>query len=320
MFRIKSNSKKSIVVVILVVLTLAAFSTLLAPRVRADLSEAKVLSYSWYVAPASSSEATYTGDLITVGEVQNVGPNIIESVAVRGEAYNATGDLVAWSLASFQVSGLLPEQKAPFYLDFTPESSVTGDQSWVPSVTNVSISINTVRDTNSTPYSGLTTAASSYYVDSSGTFTVVGIIQNNGSETTGSIAVVTTFYDASGTVVALNFTNYLTGSLAPGATVSFMATPTDNTVALSSKITSYTSLVQSVPLNASPSPSPSASSSPSASASPTSSPTATPSVQPSESSEPQPTDSSWLIYAAVGAVAIVVVAVAVLVVLRKRRK
>lgn len=320
MLRIKGNSKKVMVVAVLAVLTLAAFSTLLAPRARAaDLSEARVLSYSWYVAPASTSEAEYTGDLITVGEVQNVGSNIIESVAVRGEAYNSTGDLVAWSLASFQLSGILPGQKAPFYMDFTPESSVTGDQSWVPDVTNVSITINTVRDTNSTPYSGLITAASS--VGSSNPFTVIGIIQNNGSEATGSIATVTTFYDASGTVVALNFTNYLTDSLAPGATIQFSATPTDNTAQLSAKIATYAVLVQSVPLNASPSPSPSASSLPSASTSPTSSPTVTPSssVQPSGSSEPQPTDSTWLIYIAVGVVAVVVVAVAVLVILKRRK-
>jgi len=72
------------VVAVLAVLTLAAFSMLLAPKAKADLSEARVLSYSWYVAPASTSEAEYTGDLITVGEVQNVGSNIINSVAVRG--------------------------------------------------------------------------------------------------------------------------------------------------------------------------------------------------------------------------------------------
>ena len=34
---------------------------------------------------------------------------------------------------------LLPGQKAPFYIDFAPENSVTGDQSWVPSVTNVTV-------------------------------------------------------------------------------------------------------------------------------------------------------------------------------------
>jgi len=320
MFQLKGNSKKATIIVILAVLTLTAFSALVAPRAKAaDLSEAKVVSYSWYVAPATTSEAEYTGDLITVGEVQNIGSNIINSVAVRGEAYNSTGDLVAWSLASFQLSGILPGQKAPFYMDFTPENSNTTDQSWVPDVTNVSITINTVRDTNSTPYSGLITAASS--VGSSNPFTVIGIIQNNGGETTGSIATVTTFYDASGTVVALNFTNYLTDSLAPGATIQFSATPTDNTAQLSAKIATYAVLVQSVPLNASPSPSPSASSSPSASTSPTSSPTVTPSgsAQPSGSAEPQPNDSSWLIYAVVGVVALVVVAVAVFVVLKRRK-
>ena len=45
------------------------------PRVKAQTSEAQVLSYSWYVAPADTNQAEYVGDLVAVGEVQNVGSN-----------------------------------------------------------------------------------------------------------------------------------------------------------------------------------------------------------------------------------------------------
>ena len=83
--------KKIITAVILAVLILAAFNMLSAPSVKAQTSEAKILSYSWYVAPADTVLAEYIGDLVAVGEVQNVGSNIIGYVVVTGVAYNSTG-------------------------------------------------------------------------------------------------------------------------------------------------------------------------------------------------------------------------------------
>ena len=66
------------------------------PRVKADASEAKILSYSWYVAPANTaSQAQYAGDLIVIGEVQNIGTNTIGNVAIGADAYNSTGGFLA---------------------------------------------------------------------------------------------------------------------------------------------------------------------------------------------------------------------------------
>ncbi|HKM60383.1 MAG TPA: hypothetical protein VJY36_05870 [Candidatus Bathyarchaeia archaeon] len=52
-------------------------------------------------------------------------------------------------------------------------------------------------------------------------------------------------------MVALNFTSYLANSLAPGAEVSFWATPADNTLALSSEIANYSMQIDSLPLTSS---------------------------------------------------------------------
>ena len=68
--------KKIITAVILVALILAAFNALSAPRVKAQTSEAKVLSYTWYAAPADTTLAEYVGDLVAVGEIQNVGSTV----------------------------------------------------------------------------------------------------------------------------------------------------------------------------------------------------------------------------------------------------
>lgn len=298
--------KKTITALVTVALLLAAFNTLSAPIARADTSEAKVLSSSWYVAPLNTVLAMYAGDLIAVGEVQNVGSNVISYVIVTGVAYDASGTALAATNAPAYGNEMLPGQKAPFYLDFTPEKSVTQNQTWVSSVSNVDVRVSNVVDTTETQYSGLTIATGGLasYTDNSGTFTVTGTIQNSGSQKTGNVWTVTTFYNAAGTVVALNYTNYLSKSLSPGDLARFTATPADNTAQLSSQIANYSVLIQSDLLSSSASPSPSASSSPSSTQQPTQ-----PIVLP-----------SWLTYSVVGAIVVVAVVVAALLLLRKRHK
>jgi hypothetical protein len=305
----KSNLKKTIAVVILAVLTLSAFSTLLSPSVRAQSSEVKVLSYSWYVAPSTTVLAEYSGDLVAVGEIQNVGSSVI-GVYATGVAYNSSGTALDSNQAYFFMNALLPGQKAPFYVDFTPENSITEDQSWESSVSNVSVIVNSVFDINTTQYSGLTsTVSSASNVD--GTYTVTGTVHNTGSETADNVFVDATFYNSSGSVVGMDFTGFLSTSLSPGTSVPFTATPTDNPAELSNgAITSYSLLVQSTPVTPSASPSPS----PSTSTLPTSSPT----VSPTASGSVKSSGSSGLIYAAVGTAVIVIVAVTALVFQRKR--
>ncbi len=303
----KSNLKKTTGILILSVLALAMFSMLISTSVKADSSEAQILSYSWYVAPADTALATYAGDLVIVGEVQNVGSNIIGYMDVTGVVYDSNGTVLNSNEAQVFGNNLLPGQKAPFYIDFAPEDSITQDQSYISSVSSVAVSVGYVSDTNSTPYSGLTVASSTSYVDSSGTYTVTGTIQNSGTEEAGNVLVVTTFYNSTGAVASLNFTDYLSDSFGPGDSVPFTATPTDNTVTLSSQITNYSLLIQSQPITSSPTPVPT----PTPTEQPNSSPTATPITG-------QPSSSSILIYVIVGVV-IVVVVIASLIFLRRRR-
>jgi hypothetical protein len=302
----ETNLKKMLTTFVVVALFLSVFSTLPKTSVRADTSEAEVLSYSWYVAPANTVLAQYTGDLITVGEVQNVGTNVISYVIVTGVAYDANGVMLAATSVPAYGNNMLSGQKAPFYLDFTPEKSVTQNQSWVSSVSNVEVMESNVVDTNEAQYSGLTIATGGLasYIDSSGTYTVTGTIQNSGSQKTGNVWVVATFYDAAGTVVALNYTTYLSASLAPGDLVRFTVTPTDNIEQLSSKIANYSVLIQSDTSSSSSSSSPTASSSPNNSQRPNQ-PIALP---------------SWLTYVAVIVVMVVAVVVTLLLLFRKRRR
>lgn len=271
-------------------------------------SQAQILSYSWYTAPSNTVIAESPGDLVAVGEVQNVGSSVIGYAIVGGEAYNSTGQMVASNEARALVYGILPGQKAPFYLDFAAEDSVTQDQSWVSSVTNVTVFVAYVNLTDTAPYEGLQIQqGSTSSSEKSGTFTVNGSVKNTGDETTGPVWVVATFYNTAGTVIALNYTGILTNSLAPGSSASFTATPTDNSPALSSQITNYSLTIQYQPLATSASP---AASSPSVGSS-------------SSTASPLTSTANSLrlnsVYFYVGAFMVIVVAIAVILLLLRKR-
>ncbi len=312
--RDKVTLKKIITAVIIVALVLAAFTVLSTTPVKAQASEAQVLSYTWYVAPADTSLAEYAGDLVAVGEIQNVGSGVLAQVDVSGTAYNGTGsNATVLNQNSNSVFGnnLLPGQKAPFYIDFPPEDSVTQDQTYIPLVSNVSVVVSYVEDSNSTPYTDLTTTGVTSFLDNTGTFNVQGTIQNTGTQTVQQIVAVTTFYNATGQVVSLNFTNYLTdasgsSSLTPDDSMQFTATPTDNSAALSSEIANYSVLVESsLPVSTTPT------STPTTTATPSSSSTTTPTQTPTQI-------SPAVTYGIIAIVVVVVVALVALLFLRKR--
>ena len=93
--------------------------------------------------------------MIVVGDLENVGSKVIGNVTVEGIAFNSTGQEVASTTTQAFVYYTLPKQTAPFYLDFTASSSITGDLSWVSSVTIVTVTVTSVTDTTATQYSGL---------------------------------------------------------------------------------------------------------------------------------------------------------------------
>jgi len=303
--------KKILAFVILVVLALASFNVLSLPYVRAQTNEAQVLSYSWYIAPSTTTTAEYINDVIAVGEVQNTGSTTVGAIWVTGQTYDSNGTVLASTEAQAMATNLVPNQKAPFYLDFTPEESVTQDQSWVPNVTSVTVSVATITNASdsSTQYTGLTT--SNLNIDNNdGNYTVSGIIQNTGDQSVEDVALASTFYKSNGTVIAVSFTD-LGATLVPGQPTTFEVTPWDNTATLSSEIESYTIMVQSIPVT------PTAT--PEQTAQPTTQPTSSPSGSPNPTKNPG-IMTSIPPYALVIVVIAVVAIIAGLMLLRKRGK
>lgn len=275
-----SEGLRKSVVFFFVFLTVASFGLALVPQVSSQPENVKVVSYSWYV--------DSIGYFIVVGEVQNVGPNTIESVVLSGTVYTMDGEAQASSNTIVYVKYLIPQQKAPFWMEFSPQNSQTGDLSWVSlGVSRVDFTANLADTTSSYQYPDLTVVGSSGGVDGEGVYWVSGTVKNSGTQTATNIRVIGTFYNASGTVVALGYTDVLTPtSLTPSNTASFKVGAFDvnqTEVPSIKKISSYHLLIQTegpILSGTSPTPTPS---------SPPSSPLSTPT--PSDSS-PSPTESS----------------------------
>ncbi|HMK93842.1 MAG TPA: FxLYD domain-containing protein [Candidatus Limnocylindrales bacterium] len=292
--------KKIITVAVLAALILATFAFVPLPCVKAAASEVKVLSYSYYTAPANTVLAPNQGDIVVVGEIENVGTGIVQNVTLMGTALDSTGKTIASSSLGVVWSyEMAPGQKAPFFIDFTPQSSTSQNTSWMSSLSKFTVTVLAVTDTTTSPYPDLSVPTTPFAVNQSNVYTVVGTIVNTGSQTMDYVWVVTTFYNAAGTVVGLNYTYVITPSaaLAPTNAIRWVATPADSTPQLTSEIANFSYVIDSVPLGST------------SSAEPTLTPTAT-----------APVSSTFPVLPVVVAVVIVVIAVVALLLVRKRQK
>jgi hypothetical protein len=291
--------KKIIAVVVLAALIIATFAFLPLPSAKADASEARVLSYSYYTAPANANLAQNPGrDILVFGEVQNVGSHIIQNVTIGGTALDSSGNTIASAEGLAYSYETAPGQRVPFLIDFTPSSSTTSNSDWMSSLANFNVTVLAVTDTTTSAYPNLHVPEAPTAINESGVYTVVGTIVNNGTQTMDYVWVVTTFYNAAGTVVGLNYTYVVTpvAALVPSGAARWVATPADNTPQLTNEIASYSYVIDSEPRITS------------SSTQPTSTPTAS------------GTPSQFPVLPIVVVVVAVVVVAAALMLLRKRQK
>jgi hypothetical protein len=319
----RGEELKKTAVFTLVMVCTACLSLALIPKGYSQADNIKVLSYSWYTGPATSPTpyALNQFDFIVVGEIQNQGTTIADHVSLTGIVYLTNGTIVAESSTVAFVEEMLPQQKAPFYMDFAPYSSSTGDLSWANDVGYIGFQTYVGNTTDTSQYQGLRVVSNSSFIDpTSGVYNVTGTIQNTGNETTGHTWVVATFYNATGTVIGVSYTGFLADSLDPFSYVFFGVSPFDGTSQINNQITSYALLIQTRPLAAtsSPSPSPTSSSSPlpTSSQSPTSSSPTQPTSTPSGGTVPIPIS---VLYAAIAAIVVIVVVVTLLLIRKKPR-
>jgi hypothetical protein len=229
-------------VYLFVLLTLLSLSLAYVQKASSQPENIKVLSYSWYV--------DSIGIFDVVGEVQNVGPNTIESVVLGGTVYTTDGVEQGLSNPTYvYVNCLIPQQKASFYMEFPTRQTSTGDLSWLSiGVDHIDFTVLAANVTNNYRYPDVIVKSSSGAPDGEGVYWVSGTVQNSGSQTATNIRVIGTFYNASGIVVGVGYTDYLTpSSLSPSSVASFKVGAFDynqSEVPSKQKIASYSLLVQ----------------------------------------------------------------------------
>jgi hypothetical protein len=270
-------------IIAVIVCTVFVFSLVPSSNVfvQAAYTGVTVLSHSSYV---SSS-----GHFIVVGEVQNTGNHVLGNASLNVVASASNGSQFLSGTTMAYVTDFLPQQKAPFYLDFGKI-----DFSTIPEVIIFDFNVSDHPPTNYIEYPDLSLIVSSDGI-ANGAYVVSGSISNSGSQTANDIKVVGTYYNSAGIVVAVGFV-ILNGQLSPNNSANFTVSEFDASPNLVTKIASYSLLVQTstqqfnLPSSLSP------------------------------TSSTVSSDLSWLVYVGVSVLVIVVVVFAALVFLRNSKK
>lgn len=276
-------------------LILLSTSLILVPQASSQPENIEVLTHSWYINSADN--------FVVVGELQNVGSNTVRSVFLNGIVYTKDGEAQANANTQAFVNQLLPQQKAPFYIEFTPFTSFTGDLNWIfLGVDHIDFTITAAEVTSEYQYPDLTIESNSGASDQEGVYWVSGDLRNSGSQTASNIRVIGTFYNTSGTVVAVGFTEPLDPiSLPPSNSAPFQVGAFDLNQSIApqrEKISNYKLLIQiQQPILTG----------------------TTPTITPSSSPSPQnPTLSTEVIYAIIGIIATIGI-ISILIILRRRK-
>ena len=232
--------KKLMYLLIALIVVSLTFSSI--PSILSQPEDIKVTNYSYYIGPS--------GILEVVGEIQNVGVNTIDSVVLRGSIFNENGIDVSDSATKAWVAYIVPQQKAPFIMEFAPPQD-TGV--WQPGdIAQVKLTVAQANATSAYQYPDLKITSSTPSIGTSGDYNgaygVSGEIENTGSQTATNLTVVAAFYNSTGSVVGVGYTAYLTPrDLAPSNKVQFQIYALDlnqSNVPSYLKIASYSLLVQ----------------------------------------------------------------------------
>jgi hypothetical protein len=203
--------------------------------VYAQSDNVQITNYSHYM--------DMLGNIVVVGEVQNIGSSVIEFVIVSGAITGMDGSYVE---AGNRVWGsyLLPGQKAPFYLDFLAQ--YTNSQTWFVGIADIQLNVYRAPVTTQFEYQGVKILNDKPAPASNGEYWVNGELKNNGEQRASNITVFATFYNSSGSVIATGFSNIINSIVAGGSnTFKVAAFDLNQTIVnADQKISGYSLIVQ----------------------------------------------------------------------------
>jgi hypothetical protein len=225
-------------VYLLLILTMLT-SAQLVPNALSQPENVKVVSYSYYI--------DSLGYLTVVGEIENTGTSTISRVIIAGLVTTADGSQLE-SSAQAWVRNLIPQQKAPFYMEFLSQNSGI----W-SGISDIELQVVMADSTTNYLYPDLQVTSNKAIIGTSsedkGVYWVTGTIQNTGTQVAKNVRVIGTFYNSSGAVVAVGgyTSETVTTQLSPQAKVDFKFGAFDmnqSIVPQESKISTYSLLLQ----------------------------------------------------------------------------
>jgi hypothetical protein len=301
--------KRAIVCLLIVFLVFSALSLISVPQAASQPqpdSNIKVVNYNWYL-------DSY-GYLDAVGEIQNTGTDTYSNVTLIGILSTADGS-AAESYGMVWVTDLLPNQKAPFYMQFDATNTFYGTFIGVE-ISKIDFTAYPSEKTNNYLYPDVSVSNSNGWVDTDGSFYVSGTVKNTGTKDAKNVFIAVTFYNSEGKIAGVGVTNnpITPNPILPGSTADFKVGAWDlnqSSVEAQYKISSYSVLVQvsgTVLQGDAPAVTPNPTSGPITSGNPNSQATGTPG-----------SDSGFNTDLVVAAVAVVVVVVVVLALLRFKK-
>ena len=266
--------KKSLSI-LLIGLLLFTLALTLVPATQSQPSTIKVLNHSYYI--------DQYGYYIVVGEVQNQGPNTINSTILTGVITGTDGTQIE-GYTGLWGKYLLPNEKAPFYMSFDPSAS---EGSYLTEVSTVEIFVYSATPMSTQQYPNVAVKSSQSYIGTNpgkpatlnepsdgdlGVFWVTGTIQNTGTQTAKGVTIYATFFNSNGTPVAVGY-SATNATLDAGVTTNFKLGAFDrnqSVVPADQKIATYSLRVQTegpfvegqAPISVTPTPPPISSTTP----------------------------------------------------------
>lgn len=173
------------------------------------------------------------GYIDVVGEVQNAGSQNLQLVTLAATFFDAANNVIDNSTAVTLMDVLTPQQKSPFKVISTKAGL---------NVDHYRIEVSDATFSNREPNRSLKIRGVSSGVNAvNGFYDVKGEVLNNGTSIARFVEVVVTFYDSSGSVVALGSTFTDPSDLDPSMAAPFNASGMNNVP----KIASFSVQVQS---------------------------------------------------------------------------
>jgi len=155
----------------------------------------------------------YWGYYRVVGEVNNVGDQAVKYVRVKVFFYNVSDNLLCTDDCYTILDTINPGGKSPF--EVTLSNKVLASEVDHYSVTVLSYDVTAAKPI------GLDILTNSSYIDEWGRMVITGTIKNIGTQMTTFVKVIATYYDASGNVMAVDYTYTSPSNIEPDLTLPF---------------------------------------------------------------------------------------------------